>query len=286
MSTVQTILLNKGNSTFSDGYRLIHVFSQQISLYHKDIALSFYSIPYSWRNVTVEYSNRTFKYNWPNGAGFNTINVTVPEGFYEISEVSGYLKALMKFNGHYLIDDNNQEIYYISFTANRLYYTTTFTMGVVPDVLPVGWTKPAGNDVWALPTVATTPSLLFDNVEFGKLLGVSLNYTIGPSATAFEQNGDLTPAISPVTSINLDTNMVENDIQKNKTLFSFTPNAPYGSQLNQYVGYPLFQKLSDGGYTQIIIEFKDQLGRPLRMLDEDVQIGVIIRNRPTHELAE
>lgn len=284
MSTVQTILLNRGNSTVEDSYRIVHQFNQQISLYEKDIALSSYSIYYSWRNVTIEYGNRTFKYDWPNGAGFNTISVELPPGFYEINDLSGYLKEYMRFQGHYLVDDNNQEVYYMKFAPNPVYYSTTFTIDVVPDVLPVGWTKPTGNDVWALPTAATTPSLLFDNEEFGKLIGASLNFTVGPSATAFEQNSDLIPAISPATVVNIDINMVENDIQKNKTLFSFTPNKPYGSLLESTIGYPLFQKLTDGGYTNITIEFKDQLNRPLRILDEEIQISVIVRDRPKFEI--
>lgn len=287
-SSIEQVTLNLGNSTFNtDSSTLRYTFDQQTSLFNKEIAVSFISVPYSWRNVTAAQGNNTFSYDFPNGAGFDTVNVTVPDGFYEIDELSAYMQFVMKQNNHYLIDSSGLtpvDVYYASWRSNAIYYTTTFTLTPVPtaaQAAAASLAQPAGA-TWAFPAAATTPVLNFANEEFNKLLGLTINYqapTGGSAAVLTEQNGDLVPFISPTTSINIDCNMVNNTIQNNQTLFSFSPTVGYGSNIVYNTPYPLFYRLVDGGYSEITMTFRDQRGSLITIVDPDIQIGVVIQDR-------
>lgn len=294
MPTVETVTLNRGNSTFELNHTMVHKFASQSHMENKDIALSFLTIPFSWRNITGAYGNNTFKYEWADGLQYSVI---VPDGYYSVDELSTYVQLVMKTRGHYLIDNTGLapvDVYYFSFTPNNIYYTIEFTLTEIPQSVPGGWINPSpGVDpytlapvpAWTAPPVVGNEhvKLVIDNAEFGKILGFGLGtYPTTPPIIGFGgaiYRALLVPELDRVTSINIGCNMVNNILQLNKTLFSVTPDVGYTSYINRSVTFPLFHHLTDGSYSEVRITFTDQDDNPIVLIDQDIQVSLIIQSK-------
>lgn len=278
---VQTILLNNGNSTFKDVHKLVHNFGRNASLFKHSIALSQLTLPYSWYNITADYGNNTFSYNWPAATPVQ-IDMTIPDSFLEINQISDYMQFIMAQNYHYLVKDeglSTEEIkYLISWSVNVSAYRVTFIFDPLPTVLPDadGFDIPSAAS-WLAPGADANPTLIITNAEFGKLLGQSAA-TLGAGATHTEVNGDLVPQIQPATSINIECNFVANDIQLTRNLYSFAPDVPYGSFITLNPTYPIFHKVLPQSYADIEISFVDQNDNKIDIVDPNgLQVQLIVR---------
>lgn len=267
----ESVILTQGNSTFLNN-TITYTAPRQIDLKDAEVAMNFLSIPYSWRNITTEFNNKNFAYVW-NGTEFP---IVIPDGFYSISDLDLYLKFVMNQNGHYLVDGDGDPVYYITFASNPIYYTTTFTLSVVPAILPVGFTNPN-----AITLNGLTPQIRFAvGAEFNTLLGVDAGtYPTAQSATLFDFNAQNTPLISPVSSINVSCNLAFNEIQINQVVYSFIPTASYGSYLSIEPQNIIYYHSPDGSYPEISITFADQVFRPLAIIDQDIEVQILIRTR-------
>lgn len=63
---------------------------------------TYYSFP------NIDATNNNFRYSPDNGATW--INIDLPEGSYEIVDISEYIQRIMKENGHYKINDDKYNI--------------------------------------------------------------------------------------------------------------------------------------------------------------------------------
>lgn len=95
---------------------------------------------YSWYSITSPYVNSQFQIVWPAGAGTTTFTITIPNGFYTISDLNSYLQKYCITNGLYLINVSGQYLYYCEFLTNSNYYAIQFNAYSVPTSLPAGWT--------------------------------------------------------------------------------------------------------------------------------------------------
>jgi hypothetical protein len=94
------------------------------------------TIPYSWFNISSQIGNNQITYYIPNSSNIQTAyNLTIPNGFYQISDLNTYLQLQMKANGHYWYSFNN------SFNFSGTISTTTLTISSTnnPSItLPIG----------------------------------------------------------------------------------------------------------------------------------------------------
>jgi len=73
-------------------------------------------IPYSWFNInSTLYNNNSFSYVWYYGNGSSkTYTVTIPNGFYSISDIQQYLEVYMISQNQYFTNTiTGQNLYYI-----------------------------------------------------------------------------------------------------------------------------------------------------------------------------
>lgn len=237
------------------------------------IALSSVNIYYSWFNLTSAYNNLACRYVWTDGI---TYNVNFPAGFYTVSDLNGYLQLVMKNNGHYLVDANGDNVYYLNLTLNPVYYAVTLTCSAIPNgSLPSGYSNP--NSVvlnGKVPQLGTLTN------NFGRLIGFASG-TFFPSSlstVAYQTNSTLTPIISPVTNVNIGCNWVNNSrFSKYPTIIStFTPNVQFGSLISFYP--PVLNQYDVIGqtYSDISINFYDQNFNAL-VLNDTNQIQVTLQ---------
>jgi hypothetical protein len=281
LKKVSPIMINQKLNSSGKKNTLTLQFPNTVDFYNKEIALSYLGIYYSWRNVSGRYTenrndgydNNRFGYFWTDG---NFYDVTLPEGFYTIADINNYLQTIvMVQNGHYMVDANGKNVYFISIAPNSVYYTTTVVCN--PVVVPVGGTNPNGL------ALGNTPQLnIPSSNNFGLLLGFNAgNYpATSGTTTTFYVNGQSTPNISPVTTINVNCNLAESQTSSLvHSIYQFSPTVGYSEYINITPPYLIFYDISNGAYRNITIFFTDQDGKPLDIIDGNINVSLLVRDK-------
>ena len=91
---MDTIFLNSENSKTSDSHRLLLNLTDKIDLKRKGkyIALSNFSIYYTWKNFKKSYKNNKFKVSAPT---WNQ-EFELHDGSYPISDIQDYFEYILK----------------------------------------------------------------------------------------------------------------------------------------------------------------------------------------------
>ena len=89
-----TIFMNSKNSKTSNPHRLFLNLTDKIDLRKKDkyIALSNFSIWYTWKNIKKSYRNNKFKILAPT---WNE-EFELPDGLYSVSDIQEYFEYILK----------------------------------------------------------------------------------------------------------------------------------------------------------------------------------------------
>lgn len=238
------------------------------------VALNMY---YSWFNISgALYGNNQITVNY----GASALNITFPDGIYDIDDIDNYIQFKLHENGWYIIDGNNNDspIYHIKFTNNSVQYRSQMDLFVIPVTPGAGETFPGGV---AIPGGGLTPVITF-NEAFGKLLGFAAGtYPTVPQATNFSSLGTLTPQINPVQSLLVRSNILSNGKYSNPTdllaIFTITNGAKAGGVVTYEPNDYSYITLRHGHFEYIEISFVDQLFRPIKLEDTDLTIMILLK---------
>jgi hypothetical protein len=244
------------------------------------IAVSSVSLFYSWFNIQQSvYNNNSFSYRWIDGS---VNQVMYPDGgYYTVSDLNAYFQSVMYANGHYLINSTTgKSLFFLEFVENSVYYAIQFNAYIIPTTLPSGFALPAGAS-WSLPVSASSAQITIGTNNFGTLIGFSSGtYPSSPATSTYSANSNITPQISPVSSLVVSCSLVNNRYSIPSTLvFSFAPNTTFGSLINVYPPEYSFVDIQDGQYTDFTIKFSDQLLRTIRINDNNIVVMLTIRNK-------
>jgi hypothetical protein len=279
MSVNKNILLSSRHNVTSDQHALTLRFPNTFETKPGDtLALQSLSLYYSWPNISDRFNNRTFGYRWVDGEYYP---VTFPPGFYTGDDIQGFLEKTMEVNGHYLVNEDDEKVFYLKITQNPVYYSYTLNCDPVPDVLPDNWKNPEEIDL-----TGTVPQAVFDGSNFNDLLGYAKN-TSYPSTSgtteASQFNSVKTPVISPVTSVNVSCSWVSDNTFTTDTsiIGTIVPDVQYGSLIAYSPPVLLHYPIVGGRYPSITVQFFDQEMRPLEILDRNQMNVVLILHRTT-----
>jgi hypothetical protein len=226
------------------------------------------------------FRNNSFSYRYPNGAGFDTVTVTMQDGHYEVDTMNDYLHTVMLANKHYLIDASGNPVYYISLNVNTVFYAVAVTCTPVPAVLPSGWTYPPLTTVAAPPSLIT-PQLVIGGSQFGTLIGFSdASYPPVTQATVYMAIGG-EATINPQYAFNVCLSVVSLPLTNSvpSTIFPFSFQVGF---LGQQILEPSLQKFYpclDGKFSQLVLSILDQTGRPAVLNTRSAQFTVEFRKR-------
>lgn len=272
---MKTIILNSKNST-SDVSKFTYKFPTTINFPKHEIALVNASVFYSWNNITSAYANNKFSYVWP--VGNQTVNITIPDGFYTTAQINAYLQSIMVSNGHYLISGSNY-VYYLELIENPSLYAIQLNSYPIPSVLPAGYSAPAN---WpGYPALASTPQFVVVQNDFTKIIGFNVGtYPTIVQASSYSKTSDFTPQISPVSSVILSCSLVDNKFSiPADVFFCFTPDKPFGSLLDIRPYSFSWNEIAPGSYGQFDVVFYDQNFNLLKLKDTQIVIILAIRER-------
>lgn len=247
-----------GGVKFSGGYK---------------VALQSLSIYYSWPNITVQNNNNTFTILWLGGQAFT---VTIPDGFYTIAEINSYLQSIMVENNLYLIASNGDFVYFLEITTNQALYAVQLNCFAIPteaQATALGYTHPAGWTGYPVGS-AKTPQFVIPSTNIRNIFGINAGtYPAAVQSTVYSKASDFTPQVSPVSSVYMLVNLVNNRFGlPNNIIYNFSPNVSYGSQINVIPPTLVYSKIQQGSYDSISVQFVDQNFQALNILDSNVSI--------------
>ena len=277
---MRPVILNSTHvlsGTNNSRYR--YTFPKTIKFHNHDIALAVLNIYYSWYNITSALSNNTFSYVWYNNGGSITKAITIPDGYYSISDLNAYLQSVMVDNGHYLKDSVGDYVYYLEVVENSTYYGVELRSYPIPTALPANYTNPA---LITFPAVATTPQWIIPNTNIQDLLGFDAGTYPSPTqATNYALVSTFTPQVSPQQSIILATTLVNNDYEApNTLLYTFSSaGVTFGSIIEVKPPELAWTPIQNGFYSTFDVQFLDQNFDPIVIQDSNLSIQFMIRDR-------
>jgi len=291
---VKTLVLNQSNLVL-DGQNNKFVYRFPNSVQFKDNYLAFAScsIYYSWFNITQTYQNNFFTYNWINGAGVaTTYTVSIPDGLYEIVTLNQLLQFTMIQNGHYLVDNNGDNVYYAEFIINPARYAVQINTYLFPTALPVGWTNPAAVPFppQSFNPIVTIPAKL--NIIVGYSAGFAtdqnLNNAFVPPTSKYVSklgNGTISyistvaPNVQPNSSLLFSLSNIDNAYsQPSSILYTLVPSVAVGELISEKPPAFIWTKLINGTYNELRLTILGTDLNPIAINDPAITIVLVIRD--------
>ena len=213
-------------------------------------------------------------------------------------------------NGHYLVDNNGNFVYYLEFVYNLSYYRFQLNSYALPSSLPSGWTNPGnviqftgstnvapfptpkilrstgqspGNGLLSYLGFSGTPSTTLPSETAAVRVVPSGNNPTG-SYTVQSILGENAPNQTPVSSVCLSCTYVDNPMRSNATnsvgsLVVTTQNvdASFGNNISHSNLYTIWMPLMGGQTIQSMnFNLTDQEGNALILTDCNTTIELLI----------
>lgn len=257
-------------------------FNLPANLSGKKLALQKANLYYSWANITS--ANNTFSISFPSGATFVDVNITIPVGtnFSSIGEMNNYLQTVMIANGFYLIDNNLDNVYYMTLIANPTSYGVSLVQTLVPTSLPSGWATPANFPVGGFPTTSKTMKFTTysaSSSQFNLLIGFAAGTVFNGGASGQTFNSTFTPQLSPTSTILMKCSHANNPLSLNNDssiIYSFTTRETnYGSLIEIEPANIVYYQITSNS-NNLILEFTDQDNLPLQIQDPNMSVLLLI----------
>lgn len=253
---------------------------------HTKIALASITMYNSTPNISAALGNNTYSYRWID-ATVNT--VTMPDGFYEISDLNNFLHQTMLNNKHYLTEvSTGDAVWFLTMSVNASTYKIdllAYPMDTTNYVAPTNYTVPAGA-TWTIPATSTNPQFIIPATNFQYIIGFAPGTypSASNNTTITTSSSTLAPQVNPLSSYLVKCNLVNNPYGiPNSLIYSFPPAGAFGAQFviapNEYS----FIDCQDGFYNSMRIEMTDQNDRPTTILDSNINILMVITDRIGNE---
>lgn len=253
-----------------------------------EIAISNIQMYNSQFNIHAnQYNNNKFTIEMPTGATTTLINITLNDGYYSYTDINKYIMLQLIASGAYLIDNNNNNVFYIQLSANQTYYAAQIDLSPVPTALPVGWTRPTTGFYSAggsgLPSTSYVPRIIVPQ-SFNNIIGFSTG-TFPASAQTTSQTfiSTITPQINPVSNYIVRCNLINNPFSTPPDVItSFTSQGTSIGQVidvqpNEYA----WLAVADGVRPYIEVIIVDQNERFVKFQDPSINIQILVRQKET-----
>jgi hypothetical protein len=284
-----TIVLKSSNITDKTTNAVFkYDFPNSVNLIDHEVALISASMYYSWNNISTVLENRTFQYQYVDGADVTqTVTVTLDEGLYEISDINKALQFSMINEGLYLIDNTtNENIYYLEFVINTVRNSVDINTYAVPTSHPSGFTAPSN---WpGYPSTTYNPNLIIP-AKFNEIIGYAAGFQTGFNSgvgSTLSFSSSQSPNVNPNSSILVDLDCIDNKFSNPTGIIStIVPNVGVGSLISVLPSELVFSPIRNGVYNSITCRLlnKDTL-QPQKIEDDQIVIILGIRKKYSFEM--
>ena len=227
---MNTIFMSSENSRTSEYHVLVLKLSDNLDLRRdqKSVALSNFSIYYTWKNIKSSYNNNKFKIYAPTWSD----EFELPDGSSSISDIQDYFEYILKEHREN-VGDPSIRIY-----VNKVEYRTTFK---------------SKNGYY----------LEFLTPETMKLLERTKSQITKDKNGENVPHLEIVQLV--LVHCNLVNNDCQRNSRK---LYSFVPNKPVGSFLEISSTNHIFSKTFNSEFQEISIWFTEQNSKPLEVEDK------------------
>ena len=253
-----------------------------------EMCVSSITLPYSFYNISSYYSNKTFSLIFPTAATTIQHDITLPDGFYTVTEINSYIQLECQNHGAYLIDSAGDYVYFIQLVYNTAYYSVQLLTFIVPTLANIGtYTRPStglySTTGTGLPTTSSTPKLVLASTgSIRTIIGFAAG-TFPPTTQTSDYNisSTLTPIGTTVNSIIMRCSLVSNSCTSPSDILDSMPikDTSFGSNITYDPSFEKFVNISDGTFNNFIFTFADQSLNEIYARDPNVSITLIIRPR-------
>jgi hypothetical protein len=273
------IVLNSTNYVSNNTYRIN--FPTAINLTDYECALGNLSVYYSWFNINAfPLNNNAFTLTMPSNA---TLNITIPDGAYNISNLNEYLQYRLIQAGYYITNNTTGlNTYYCAFILSPTSYSVQFITYPIPTSLPSGFTS-GGMSFPASANQHQQLTILSTN-NFKDLVGYNPGTYPAAATNVGTQvkNSDYTPNVQPISSLQLRVSCLSNPFSSNNQLLHVftTRGVSFGQNID---GSPNFEQYvpCEGTHKELTVSFYDQLGNVVNILDRNLVIKLNFRKKIT-----
>lgn len=240
------------------------------------MCISEMTIPYAWFNITAVYQNNVFQIvDWLN----NVYTITLQDGFYSVVDIQVIIEQFCITNGIYVVNDANQNVYYILLATNPVFYSNQIITFQFPytnvSQLPTDWSVPS--NFIGFPAVAKATAVTILNNNFQTYLGFTAG-TYGGTPNSSNYLSNITPVGSIVNSVIVRCSLVSNNAGfPTDILDSFPINANFGTNINYQPTFEKWVKLTPGTYSSFTITLVDQNYNTIYSLDSNSTISLLIK---------
>jgi hypothetical protein len=271
--TQSDIIPNTNNTT------LVYKFPTSCDFTGCQIAVNSISLYYSWDNISINFSNNTFSYNWIVAGVPTTFTLTIPDGLYEVTDLNNFLQYSFIQNGHYLVDNSGLNVYYAEFIVNPTRYAIQINTFPVPTALPAGWSNPAG---LAFPAVTFNPIITLPSA-FNDVLGYTAGFATAQNlgvGTNLSYLSSKAPQVQPNSNLLVSITGIDNKYASpSSIIYSVTPTVNLGEQIIEKPANYNWNRLMAGTYNQLRLQFLGNTYQNLNIRDPNMVIVLVIQDQ-------
>lgn len=252
-------------------------FGQTFTARDHEITLKSANIAYSNFNISASiYNNHQFSYVWSDGT---QVDITLPDGFYSLSDINNYMHNEMKNRGQYLWDDLRQTEYYL-LNITQITYLYRFMIEAIPlsDYSASDISNPNSltlNDL--------SPYLIINDNGLVRTLGFAAgNYPTTYSALVQQLIGVNAPIITEVSCFLVGCNFVSNSAFQNYTgVLAMVPliNTSFGSSIEYKPVSQSWYDVIPGPKSKLQITLQDDQGNLLRTAQDNASSFLVAIRR-------
>lgn len=285
-----TIVLKSSNITDKTTNAVFkYDFPNSINLVDHEVALISASMYYSWNNISTVLENRTFQYQYVDGADVTqTVTVTLDEGLYEISDINKALQFSMINEGLYLIDNTtNENIYYLEFVINTVRNSVDINTYAVPTSHPSGFTAPSN---WpGYPSTTYNPNLIIP-AKFNEIIGYAAGFQTGFNSgggSTLSFSSSVSPNVQPNSNLLVDVGAFTDNKYSNPAgvIASIVPSVSVGGLINVKPPEYVYSPIKNGIYSSVTVRLLNAFTlQPQQIQDPSIVIILGIRKKYSFEL--
>lgn len=292
---MNTVVLNSNNIVAgTNNSTLLYNFPNSVKFTNHQVAVQSVNMYYSWQNInSTSLKNNTFTYTWVVAGTTTTYTVTIPNGLYEITDINNYLQYVFIYNGHYLINATSQNVYYAEFIVNPNTYAVNIVTYPVPLALPTGYTAPVANpqtgaSAWGgFPTTYFNPLITIPanlNLILGYAVGFATSQNTGNN-TVLTYSSSVAPQVQPNPNALMTISNISNVYSSpSSVIHNVTPNVGFGQLISSIPNEYVWCDLLKGTINSLYIRFIGNDGNSLAILDGNMTIILLIREKPKSEM--
>jgi len=273
------IIINSSNYISNNTYRV--ELANVIDLSQFEVSVGQAYLYYSWYNISAALNNNKFQITFPTSGASVTTTITIEDGAYNITDLNNILQFWFISMGYYIVNDvTGYYTYYGAFQINPTGYSVQWITTPLPTSLPAGYTS--GGMTFPVSANQHPQLTILSSNAFNKIIGYSAGtYPSVPTNLGVQTTESTTPPnVSPISAIQMRLSCCYNPFSSNSTLIHVfsSQGVGIGESVNASPIQLQFVPCI-GSHKTITLQFYDQVGRVLDLLDRNIVIKLIFRKK-------